>query len=177
MPAIDAPFAKQSVIGFVASMAAPNMNFDQSSDVPLPDMTSVPSESVVTSLRDDSSVSVPGPVFSRAPAVVAAIVADTPSETATVPDVSVPPPAATVALARNVTDPAATAESTVAESPEFSKTAAVESYQLPATLFFDQLPSVRQLSPEEAPFHTYSPASASETFTFTFAPPSARISV
>ena len=103
------------------------------------------------------------------------MVAETPLDTATVPGVSVPPPAKIVASARNVTDPAVTVESTVAASPAFANTAAVESYQSPATPFLDHLPVARQLAPDAPSFHTYSPARVSATTTF--APLSARASL
>ena len=101
------------------------------------------------------------------------MVAETPLDTAITGTVSIAEPS-TVALSRNVTDPAVTAESTVALSPAFANTATVEPYQSPATPFFDHLPVVSQLSPDAPSFHTYSPARVSETTTFV--PPSARLS-
>ena len=135
-------------------------------------MASVPSDSTVaTPVRLCESVSVPAPVFSSGPATGTEIEAETPEATVTDGTVRAAVPV-TVAFARNSTLAAVTAESTVAASPAFSKTAAVESYQSPATPFFDHLPPARQLAPESPSFHTYSPTRVSAMTTF--APLSAR---
>ena len=153
-----APFSSLSESDFAASV--PNVNLEESSVTPSPERTSVPSESVVLSTREEVNASVPGPVFSIAPDVAALIVADTPFDTATSPTESAAEPVI-VALARNVTDAAVTSESTAAASPEFSNTAAVELNQLPGTPFFAQWPAVSHDAPDAPPFHTYSPASVS----------------
>ena len=160
---LSVPTPRSSATVFAASV--PSVSFVPSSVAPFA-IASVPSATTVASVRDAPRVSVPAPVLTNTlptgAAVGASIRAATPFETATRGTVSVAVPP-TVALARNVTDAAVTAASIVAASPAFPKTAAVESYQSPATPFFDHLPVVRHPAPEAPSFHTYSPASVSST--------------
>ena len=128
-----APSSKRSLTGLRGSV--PNVNCDQSSVVPLPDIVSVPSESVVTAAREEPSVRVPAPVLVSAPAVGAVIVATTSAATETVGTVSVAVPlVVTVAFWLNTSASGSAFSVSVTVASAVLKMALLWSYQTEAAL-------------------------------------------
>ena len=110
--------------GFAGSV--PSVSFVPSTVAPLT-ILSVPSVSVVCAVRLAPSVNVPAPVFSSAPAVGAAMVAETSETTETDGTVSVPPPAEIVALSLNTISLTAAFTASVAVAPSVAKMALLPS--------------------------------------------------
>ena len=105
--------------GFVAS-SVPSVR--PAETVAPSSILSVPSESVVASVREEPRVSVPAPVFSSAPEVGAEMVAETEEATETEGTVSVEEPAI-VAEALKASDAADASAASVAVAPAVLKMA------------------------------------------------------
>ena len=106
----------------------------------------------VVAAREAPSVSVPAPDFTSRPSVGALTTAETPFDPIILEAVSVPPPAATVASARNTTEFAVAFAASVAEAFAVSNMALNKSFQSDGSPPSVQAPVSPQFVP--VPFHT-----------------------